>query len=250
MKVFPALAVVFLCVGVVFFVTSRRDKLPDEQAGQVYTENEDGELVPADETPVATKPRDIRALNAMRDLADEQQLSNDQWLREFALTERSGKKISSQDLMGEPYVAGFFFTLCPTICINQNTKIQQLQAKFNKKPIRFLSISCDPEVDTPEVLTEYAEKFDADPDQWLFLTGDMKHIERVGGEMFSLAVKRRFHAEKFALVDANGDIAGFYDWADPVQYRALQDDIEAILAAGGVFPEDEATGEPSSTPEQ
>jgi hypothetical protein len=54
--------------------------------------------------------------------------------------------------------------------------------------------------------------------------------------MYSLAVERRGHAEKFVLVDAEGDIVGFYAWADPVQWQMLQSDIKDLLAVGGVFP--------------
>src|SRR5690606_23551986 len=121
-------------------------------------------------------------------------------LSSFELIERSGKTVHSDDLKGQPYVVGFFFTLCPSICINQNAKVQELQEKYRGQPLRLLSISCDPEVDRPKVLAEYAKRFDADPEQWLFLTGDMDNISRVAAEMYFLSASRRFHAEKFVLV--------------------------------------------------
>ncbi|GAB5403397.1 MAG: hypothetical protein Aurels2KO_16280 [Aureliella sp.] len=221
-------------------------------AGTAYVENEAGELVRSDSAEgkavsriVASdlSKRDIESLNRIRKQAEEQNLSDEEWARSFDLIERSGKKISSEDLSGQPYVAGFFFSLCPTICVKQNEKVQQLQEIFADRPVRFVSISCDPEIDTPSKLTEYARRFNADQEQWLFLTGDMKQIERVGGEMFNLAVSRRFHAEKFVLVDGEGDIIGFYAWADPVEWQMLQSDIEALLQAGGIFP-----GKKSSDP--
>ncbi|MEZ6075613.1 MAG: SCO family protein [Pirellulaceae bacterium] len=64
------------------------------------------------------------------------------------------------------------------ICLNQNAKVQELQEKYRGQPLRLLSISCDPEVDRPKVLAEYAKRFDADPKQWLFLTGEMDYIAR------------------------------------------------------------------------
>jgi len=52
---------------------------------------------------------------------------SEQWLSGFELIERSGETVRSQDLKGQPYVVGFFFTLCPSICLNQNAKVQELQ---------------------------------------------------------------------------------------------------------------------------
>ena len=136
----------------------------------------------------------------------------------------------SEDLKGQPYVVGFFFTLCPSICVNQNAKVKELQEKYRGQPLRLLSISCDPEVDRPEVLREYAERFDADPEQWLFLTGNLKYITRVAAEMYFLPAERRFHAEKFVLVDAQGNNVGFYNWSDPLQFTQLERDIDRLLA--------------------
>ncbi len=241
-----------LLVGFGAILVWRAVTVPSGTAGVAYVENEAGELVPSDSEEgqaisrvVASdlSKRDIESLNSTRRQADAQNLSDEEWARSFDLIERSGKKVTSADLKGQPYVAGFFFSLCPTICVKQNEKVQQLQELFAGRPVRLVSISCDPEIDTPSKLTEYARRFKADEEQWLFLTGDMKQIERVGGEMFNLAVSRRFHAEKFVLVDGEGDIVGFYAWADPVEWQMLQSDIEALLQAGGIFP-----GKKSSDP--
>ncbi len=151
------------------------------------------------------------------------------WLSHFELIERSGETIRSEDLKGQPYVVGFFFTLCPSICVNQNAKVKELQEKFRGQPVRLLSISCDPDVDRPEVLREYAQRFEADPEQWLFLTGDLGYITRVAGEMYFLAASLRFHAEKFVLVDAEGNNVGYYTWNDPLQFQELERDIQKLL---------------------
>ncbi|HBE67882.1 MAG TPA: SCO family protein [Planctomycetaceae bacterium] len=218
-------------------------KLANRPAGIAYQQDSSGNLSRSTDgkTPVSVVPsdlstRDISLHNAMRRKADEQGLTDEQFFREFELIERSGKKVSSQDLRGMPYIVGFFYTTCPSICVKQNEKVQQLQTIFSGRDIRLLGISCDPEIDTPTKLTEYAKRFDADKDQWLFLTGEMDYIRRVGSEMFGLAVERRFHAEKFLLVDGEGDIVGNYAWGDPVQWQLLQADIEGLLQAGGIFP--------------
>lgn len=152
------------------------------------------------------------------------------WLREFQLTERSGREVTSSSLLGQPYVVSFFFSTCPSVCVMQNQKVQQLQTAFAGQPIRFVAISVDPTVDTPEKLREYADRYKADPEQWLFLTGDLLHIRRVGGEMYRVAVDEKFHTEKFILVDAEGKVKDYYTWTEPRQFEKLKAEIESMLS--------------------
>ncbi len=198
-------------------------KLAPGQAGIAYEETESGHLRPK------TEQRDQQ-----RTIVPERQSeTSEEWLTQFKLIERSGKTIGSAELQGQPYVAGFFFTTCPSICLQQNKKVELLQEKYRGKSIRFVSISVDPEIDRPEVLQQYANQFKADKEQWLFFTGDMDYISRVGGEYFSLGVLRRGHPEKFALVNAEGKIHGLYTWSDPNQWLALQTDIDKMIANSG-----------------
>ncbi len=151
------------------------------------------------------------------------------WMSRFELTERSGESVTSESLLGEPYVVSFFFSTCPSICIQQNQKIQELQTEFSGEGVRFVAISVDPETDSPEVLREYAARFGADANQWLFLTGDLTYIRRVGAEVFQLPVDQKFHSERFVLVDVQGKIAGFYNWPEKKQFEQLKNDIRKII---------------------
>ncbi len=151
------------------------------------------------------------------------------WMSEFELTERSGKAINSDALLGAPYVVSFFFSTCPSICVQQNQKVKELQDEFASKGVRFVSISVDPATDKPEVLREYATRFQADPEQWLFLTGDLGYIRRVGAEVYRLPVDEKFHTEKLVLVDAKGQIVGYYLWPEKKQFEKLKADIKLQL---------------------
>jgi protein SCO1 len=151
------------------------------------------------------------------------------WMTEFALTERTGQRVSSDDLLGKPYVVSFFFTTCPSICVTQNQKVQELQKEFAGTGVRFVSISVDPQTDTPEALREYAARFGADPEKWLFMTGDLLYIRRVGAEVFRLPVDEKFHTERFVLVDARGEIVGYYNWPEAKQFQKLKADIRKQL---------------------
>lgn len=161
---------------------------------------------------------------------DQPQMAPEGWLSKFELTERSGQTVSSSDLLGKPYVVSFFYSTCPSICVQQNQMVRQLQAEFEAGGVRFVSISVDPETDTPAAMQEYAARFGADADQWLFMTGDLTYIRRVGAEVFRLPVNRKFHTEKFVLVDSAGQIIGYYNWPEPRQFEKLKEDIRQLIA--------------------
>jgi len=153
-----------------------------------------------------------------------------EWLTEFEMTERSGRLVGSKELRGEPYIACFFFSTCPGTCTRQSNKMQLLQNKFKGRPIKFVSISVDPEIDTPAVLQEYAEKFQADPNRWLFLTSPIEYVVRVGTEKFFLAgVEKRGHPDRFCLVNAEGDLAGSYVWLDQEEFDQLMVHANELL---------------------
>jgi protein SCO1 len=223
MKIISILFVLLLLsgAGIFFALQNRRSQEPLAGSAYVIGTSEEVDSEGADGPNDAAKPG--------RRHRDKSAAESEEWLTHFELLERSGEVVRSEDLLGQPYVVGFFFTLCPSICVNQNAKVQELQEKYRGRPLRLLSISCDPDVDRPAVLAEYAKRFNADPKQWLFLTGDMDYITRVAGEMYFLAASLRFHAEKFVLVDAQGNNVGFYTWSDPLQFNQLQRDIDKLL---------------------
>lgn len=158
----------------------------------------------------------------------------DAWLHGFELTSSRGEKVSSADLSGQPYVASFFYSLCPSVCVRQNDQMALLASRLKGVPIRFLSISCDPENDTPEVLAQYAKRFNANPDRWLFLTGDFEYTRRVSSEVFfHPLIQPRAHIEKFLLVDADGRLIAPYDWKSAAEIDLLVTDAreQAQLAS-------------------
>ena len=184
---------------------------PDEV---IYSNDQGASIDPSEiENPTPTHPPEGEA-----------------WLSKFELTERSGKTIHSDDLLGQPYVVSFFFSTCPSICVQQNQKLKELQDAFAGQGVRLVAISVDPETDTPERLREYASRFGADKDQWLFMTGDLTYIRRIGAEIYQQPVDQRFHSERFVLVDPSGQIEGFYNWPEKVQFQKLQQKIRQMLA--------------------
>jgi protein SCO1/2 len=153
------------------------------------------------------------------------------WLDEFTLTERTGKPFNSADLAGKVWVASFFFATCPSYCVQQNQRVQQLAAEYADQDVTFVSITCDPKQDTPEKLREYARRFDADPQRWLFLTGDLTYIRRVGAEKFGVPVHEQTHKNSLMVVDKWGKVLGSFDWNDEKEMREFQEALRAALAA-------------------
>lgn len=151
------------------------------------------------------------------------------WLKEFTLTERSGEPMQSEDLHGKVQVACFFFARCQASCRKQTETMRTVQNAYEDKDVVFLSITCDPQFDTPESLTKYADEFEAPKDQWLFLTGDMDYLKRVGGEAFFLPVEERGHVDRFAVRDKWGNFRGAFDWTDPAEIVKLKILVDKLL---------------------
>lgn len=143
-------------------------------------------------------------------------------LPSFSLTGPDGKAFGSQELAGRVYVASFIFTRCGSVCplIVQHLSTLQKRVQLEKFPLTIVSISVDPEFDTPDVLRNYAEKIGADPKIWTFLSGSRENILDVVEKGFTVGVGAPIitnglmdiaHSQKLVLVDSKGQIRGFYD---------------------------------------
>ncbi len=107
----------------------------------------------------------------------------------FTLTERSRRRVSREDLLGKVWIANFIYTQCKETCPLQSAQAARLQAEFaGEEDFRLVSITVDPERDTPAVLSRYAERYAADPLRWLFVTGDKRAIYHLAKEGFHLGV--------------------------------------------------------------
>ena len=200
-------------VGLGFAIRSMKQPVPADGPGpnDVVYSNDSPQTEPIANTEPSHPPAD------------------EDWLSRFELTERSGKTVKSEELLGQPYLVSFFFSTRPSICVQQNQKLKELQDEFEGEGVRFVAISVDPETDTPEKLREYAARFGADKEQWLFMTGDLTYIRRIGAEIYQQAVNKQNHTERFVLVDPEGKIEGFYNWPEPVQMKKLREKIREMM---------------------
>lgn len=106
---------------------------------------------------------------------------------DFELIDERGRPARLSDSRGRLSLIEFIYTRCPLpdVCPRLSANFALLQRKFGRE-VALLSITIDPEHDTPAVLQEYATRWRADTGTWRFLTGDPLEISRVAG-MFGLA---------------------------------------------------------------
>ena len=176
---------------------------------------------------------------------------------DFSLIERSGNSIKLPDLIGKVWITNFFFTRCRDTCPLQSFRLSQLQQAFAEEPnVRLVSITVDPEWDTPEILTQYANKFHADSKRWLFLTGDKEVIYELALQGFRLAIRDTrerehdhsthrnpngslssggilLHSSRFVLVDRKGNIRGYYQSKERRDIEMLRRHVRVLLKDEG-----------------
>ena len=166
----------------------------------------------------------------------------------FTLIDQDGETVTRDDLLGAPWIADLLFTRCVLACPLMSTKMAKLDRELPvatedgaQPAVRLVSISIDPEHDTPEVLRDFAAKYDAS-DRWLFLTGDRDEVVAAGGpEGLRLPFDPNpplvplqpgdniFHSTRFVLVDADGQVRGYYESETSEDLAKLRRDLAAIL---------------------
>lgn len=167
----------------------------------------------------------------------------------FTLTDQLGRTVSSYQLEGKVSVYNFFFTRCAATCPMQTAQLHKLQEQLADEAIwedvRFLSVSVDPEHDTPDVLNEYAQSHSADGDHWMFLTGSRPAVWKLSKEGFKLPAGERpadesmpiFHSSKLVLVDRQGQIRGYYEALADEDVEHLLADLRQLAAQEAAVPE-------------
>ncbi|MBC8325719.1 MAG: SCO family protein [Verrucomicrobia subdivision 3 bacterium] len=138
-------------------------------------------------------------------------------IQPFTLTNQFGAEIILDDLKGQPWLADIIFTRCPTVCPRMTRTLAELQKQLPEK-IRYVSLTTDPEHDTPKVLNAFAEVHGSNDGKWHFLTGRKADLMRLAVDDLKLisvpkeASKRDnpndlfVHSSLYILVDANGRV--------------------------------------------
>jgi protein SCO1/2 len=157
----------------------------------------------------------------------------------FSFTDQHEATLKRDDLKGQVWVGAFIFTNCPGVCPMMTAKMAALEQAVTDPKVQLVSISLDPERDTPAVLRQYAEKMKADQKRWHFLTGDKTKIYDLARDMKVTAQaateeKPIVHSEKLILVDQSGHIRGYYSSTNDDDMKQLATDASDL--ASGKFP--------------
>lgn len=143
---------------------------------------------------------------------------------EFRLVDARGEPFGSADLTGRPWVANLFFTRCGSICpklMSDTAALAERLVLARAVGVRIVSITVDPEHDTPEILRAYGEVRSIDPARWALLTGPLADVQAVVAQGLRLGIGRPTtdagglvdiaHAGKLVVVDGGGCIRGYFD---------------------------------------
>jgi protein SCO1/2 len=153
----------------------------------------------------------------------------------FRFTTQEGKPLTKEDLLGKVWVADFVFTRCTGPCPLMTSRMAELARGLIKaKDVRLISISVDPEHDTPAVLAEYAGRMSADPAKWIFLTGPKPEIDTFArkGLFQVLSYDGQgvpTHSTRFLVIDREGKIRKTHNLDEPELVQKLFMDIGDLL---------------------
>ncbi len=158
---------------------------------------------------------------------------------DFALIDQDGNPVDASIFEGRYTILDFIFTNCPFVCPGMNAQMARLQDELRGTGVRFVSISVDPERDTPERLRDYADQLGADPLRWRFLTGTKDATWAIARDALSFDVSpdpsrmiptkgggqmvNINHPSKLILVGPDRQVLGLYSYSfEPDIQRLMQ----------------------------
>lgn len=165
----------------------------------------------------------------------------------FNLTNQFNQPISNEDYKGKVFLVEFFFSTCPTICPIMNQNMIKIQNHFEgNQNFGIVSITINPEHDTPEVLKVHADHLGVTNSNWNFLSSDKNYIFDLANKGFNIYAGQNKdvdggfeHSGLFALIDKNGNIRSrkddfgnpivYYDGLEEAGIIALKQDIKVLL---------------------
>ena len=143
---------------------------------------------------------------------------------DFALTNQLGQEVTLATLRGHPWVADVIFTRCAGPCLKMSRQMMELQQALPaSSQARLVTLTTDPEYDTPQILKIYSQRFQADTNRWMFLTGPKPAVQAVIRDSLKLTAVEKgpqdrdtpvdlfIHSTIFVLVDKKGQVRGIYE---------------------------------------
>jgi protein SCO1 len=163
-------------------------------------------------------------------------------VRDFALTNQLNQTVTLNNLLGKVWVADIIFTRCPGPCRRMTKDMARLQDLWPKEtPVRFVSVTSDPEYDTPAILKSYATTHKADPERWDFLTGPKPQIIEVAVDSLKFVRVEKsereresindlfIHSTTFMIVDKRGQVRASVETDTPDSLNQIRQIVDELL---------------------
>ncbi len=157
----------------------------------------------------------------------------------FSLTNQNGETITQDTFKDKIYIADFFFTTCPNICIAMTKNMKEIQDNIqNYNDVMLLSHSVTPSIDSVAQLKKYAVEKGVKDHLWHLVTGDKKQIYQLARKSYFAVLNDgdggpfdMIHTENFVLIDKEKRIRGTYDGTNTKEMERLLEDIELLRAS-------------------
>jgi len=154
---------------------------------------------------------------------------------DFVLMNQDNERFDSAKLRGKVVALNFIFTTCSDVCPFFTANLAQLQRTLNgryREDVFFVSVTTDPEVDSPKVLKAYAQRYNADLQNWAFLTGSQAELNRVW-KSFGVRVIRKArgliqHDSLTTVIDQQG-ARRFNHYGEKWRAKDLEKDMVSLL---------------------
>jgi protein SCO1/2 len=150
---------------------------------------------------------------------------------DFTLTDQSNQPFfSANALRNKVWIADFIFTNCAGPCPRMSAQMRQVDNALKNDDVRFVSFTVDPVRDTPEVLAKYAQRYQAEPGRWFFLTGAQADLHNLARNVFTLGDVNGDlqHSTRFVLIDKQSRVRGYYLTSDEDAIPRVIEDAKRV----------------------
>jgi protein SCO1/2 len=161
---------------------------------------------------------------------------------DFTLTNQDGRAVTRSNLLGQVWLADIIFTRCAGPCPEMTRRMAELQSTVPPDfPVKFVTLTTDPDNDTPAVLKSYSRRFLAQPGRWHFLTGTKRQIADLAVSGLKLTALEKepdkreklddlfIHSTLFVLIDQQGRARAVFESDDPAMKSKLLPAITKLL---------------------
>lgn len=197
---------------------------------------EETELSPGDTAPLTYRLMQL----------DQPRLWDPQEVADFTLLDQTGKEFTNKDLLGQPWIVNFVFAQCTIQCPQTCRTIKDFNDTVEDVDLRIVTITVNPEDDTVDIMRNYAEIWEAEPERWIFATGDPDKVWRLIREGFKVTAWENVgtarqpgmefaHDNNIIHVDANGKILGRYNSTDPKEMAVLRSVLKGKIETPDEF---------------